>query len=343
MSSPMLETVAHAIDEFPVLGTPAEKLSALVAYAILAPSSHNSQPWLFRIEDDVLELYADRTRGLPVVDPDDRELIISCGAALGCLEVALHHFGYEGNIVLVADPQRPDLLARVELGEMRMPLPREHDLFHAMLTRKTHRFAFSRKVVEAELLDDLELTAATGGVWFEVLQAESRRQALVDLVSEADAVQMADPAFRRELALWMHPNRSRSQDGMPGAAFGYGQLASLAAPFVVRTFDVGGGVAARHRQLAEGSPVLAILGTEGETPQDWIRTGQVLTRILLRAEAVGVAASFLNQPVEVPSLRLRVAALLGRSGFPQLVLRMGHPERPGVPTPRRPAPEVMVP
>ncbi len=62
-------------------------LRSLLKYAVLAPSGHNTQPWLFRpTEKDDLYLIADRTRALPVVDPHDRELIISCGAALDHLD-----------------------------------------------------------------------------------------------------------------------------------------------------------------------------------------------------------------------------------------------------------------
>jgi hypothetical protein len=74
--------------------------------------------------------------------------------------------------------------------------------------------------------------------------------------------------FRRELALWMHPNRTKSRDGMPLYAFGFSDLMSLAGPFVIRTFDTGKGRAAKDRQLAEGSPVLAILGTEDDAPPE---------------------------------------------------------------------------
>ena len=47
-------------------------LEALVAAAVHAPSLHNTQPWLVRCAGDTVELYADRTRALPVNDPFDR-------------------------------------------------------------------------------------------------------------------------------------------------------------------------------------------------------------------------------------------------------------------------------
>lgn len=91
----------------------------LLHYAVLAPSGHNTQPWLFRLTGDAVDLYADRTRALPVVDPDDRELIMSCGAALTGLHLAVRHFGFQDELALFPDPENTDLLARLRLGDPR--------------------------------------------------------------------------------------------------------------------------------------------------------------------------------------------------------------------------------
>lgn len=77
---------------YPERGGDAAKLRFLPHYAILAPSGHNTQPWRFRIEDDWVDLIADRERRLPVVDPHDRELMNSCGATLTLLRTAMRRF-----------------------------------------------------------------------------------------------------------------------------------------------------------------------------------------------------------------------------------------------------------
>jgi hypothetical protein len=188
----------------------------------------------------------------------------------------------------------------------------------------------------------MESIATRHDVWFHILQSEAHRELLADLVTEGDRLQMRDPAFREELAEWLHPTRSASRDGMPGWAFGFNAAQSLALPLVVRTFDTGDGKAAHDRDLALGSPLLAIFATQGDTRKDWGRTGQALVRILLRATSDGVAASFLNQPIEVAALRARVSALLGSSVYPQLIVRMGYPaETVNGQTPRRAVKEVL--
>ena len=326
-------------------------LAEAVRWALLAPSGHNAQPWRFvlrAVAPDggaaVLELRADRTRALPVVDPDDRALVIGCGAALALLAVAMRRAGVEPEIARLPDPDDPDLLARVRCGPPHAVGAEERARFAAIARRRTVRHAFAPRPVEPETAARLRDAARERGVWFLELASVAAREALVALVVEGDRRQAADPAFRAELARWIHPNRSHARDGMPGSAHGAGDLASLAAPFVIRTFDWGNGQAARDRQLAEGSPMLAVLGTDADGAADWLRTGEALGDLLLAATDAGLRAAYLNQPVEVPALRERLRALVreatGRDVRPQLVLRLGHgPDAP--PTPRRPTDEVL--
>lgn len=284
---------------FPVQGEPKEKLRFVLNYAVLAPSGHNTQPWLFRLSGDKVELYADRTRGLPVVDPEDRALTISCGAALFYLRVAPRHFGYAGEVETFPDPEEPDLLARVRLGVEQGAAEEEQRLFRAIPKRHSNRQAFEDRQVPEQLLCTLQAAAWEKGAWLYIAEEADAKHKIADLISEGDRIQHADKRFRRELAAWMHSNRSR--DGVPGYVFGFGDIMSAAGPLMVRTFDMGSGQAAKDRQLAEGSPVLAVLGTEGDTPADWLAAGQALARVLLRAQAEGVSASFVNQPIEVLS------------------------------------------
>lgn len=326
-------------DDFPESADAEEKLRFLLNYAVLAPSGHNTQPWIFRARGDTVELSADRTRGLPVVDPEDRALVISCGAALFYLCLAMRRFGYADEVEVLPDAGDPDLLASVRLGPEREATEEDELLFGAIRERHSNRGPYESCAIPEELLSALQEAAREEGAWLHLVLDEESKHAVADLVSEGDRIQMADKRFRRELASWVHPNRTKSRDGIPGYAFGFGDLMSLAGPFVIRTFDTGKGQAAKDRELAEGSPVVAMPGTKEDTPSEWLAAGQALAKVLLRAQAEDVWASFLNQPIEVPELRPRLADTLGIRRFPQLLLRMGYGSDVG-PTPRRPADEV---
>jgi hypothetical protein len=108
---------------------------ALVADAPRAPSSHNTQPWRFRLTGTGVELYAERTRALPVNDPNDRELAISCGAALANLTVSAAHHGWRWAVELNPTDD-PDHLASVELTPADAS---GHQLWDAIRTRTTSR------------------------------------------------------------------------------------------------------------------------------------------------------------------------------------------------------------
>ena len=189
-------------------------------------------------------------------------------------------------------------------------------------------------------------SAATqeGGAALHWVVEPELKHALAMLVAEGDRAQMADPAFRRELAAWMRSRRAASRDGMSGAAFGMPDLLSFAGALAIRTFDMGEGQAAKDLAFADGSPALAVLATPGDAPRDWMAAGQAMERALIALTAAGLSYSFLNQPIEVPALRHRVAGLLGTYEAPQVLIRVG-PRRAGQPAPppavRRPVREVL--
>ncbi len=328
-----------SVEDYPATGTPVEQMGFLLNYAVLAPSNHNTQPWLFEIHGDAIHLFADRSRALPMTDPDDREMLISCGAALLNLRVAMRHFGVLGMVETLPDPGNPDWLARVQFGSGNENYPEETLLFHAIAKRRTNRQPFLDEPLPELLLAALRDAAHQEHAWLNYVQGERNRQSLAALIAEGDCLQWADKRFRREVAAWVHPNRSASHDGIPGSAKGLGNLVSLAGPSIIRTFDMGAGRAAHNQEIALGSPALALLQTDADDPPAWLAAGQALARVLLRARVEDVWASFLNQPIEVAELRPRLCELAGKTGYPQLLLRLGFGQ-PVSPTPRRAVDEV---
>lgn len=309
-----------------------EPALSLLRYAVLAPSSHNTQPWRFRVSATAIDLLADRTRALPVNDPDDRELVISCGAALLNLRAGAASLGLDAAVQLFPDPAEPDWLARLSLGGQRAEPQPDGELAAFIEHRRTYRRRFSTRSVEQETMARLTEAAAAENVWLRPFEEEQARLEIAGLVAEGDDMQWANPSWRRELAMWMHPRRQGDGLTVP-------ELVGPVAQFVVRTFDMGGGVGARDRQLAEASPLLAVIATRGDTVPDWLQAGQGLQRVLLTACRHGLQASYLNQPIEVPLLRSRVQRLVG-AGFPQILMRLGYPADAVAAAARRPLEDI---
>ncbi|MBE9047527.1 nitroreductase [Pleurocapsales cyanobacterium LEGE 10410] len=333
-----------AEEDFPVAGTTTDKLKFLLNYAVLAPSSHNTQPWLFKIVDDGVELYADQTRALPIADPDRRELTISCGAALFHLRIAMHHFGYRDVVEILPEQNNPNLLARICLGSKRVVKQEENFMFRAISRRCTNRLSFKDCQLPTSLQSELESACCSEGNYLQIMTQivpEASRQAVISLIAEGDRLQMADPLFRQELAQWIHP--SSSHDGIPVHAQGINKQLDSLAPlisFAIRSFDLGKTQAAKDCQLAIQAPVLMLISSNGDRTQDWLATGEALAHLLLRARVDDVWASFFNQPLQIPQLRSRLQALFPDNGYPQILLRLGYATETES-TPRRAANEVI--
>ncbi len=329
------------IDEtaFPHGAPPAEVFRFLLQYAVLAPSSHNTQPWRFRLGGDRLELHADPTRALPVADPQRRELVISCGAALFHLRLALRHFHYAGDVECLPDPYQPGLLARIGLGR-REAGPADDRLFRAIQHRHTHRGAFDSEIVFESVTDTIQSAARQEGAWFQPITTPEARHAVAHLVAEADLILLGNKQYRAELANWIRPNLSAEADGIPGYALGLNDITASLAPLWLRFHDTSVPTSHRDAELVRQAPLLGVLGTPNDTLADWLAAGQALAHVLLQARVHGVHAGFHNQPVEVPAFRTRLAGVLHRPGLPQVLLRFGHaPE--GRPTPRRAVSDVL--
>ena len=326
--------------EFPCGAPIAVRIRFALRYAILAPSSHNSQPWRFKISRDTVTVIADRTRSLPVVDPYDRELTISCGAALLNLRAALAHFGMDFSIDLFPAQAEPDVVATVRVSEGGAMDPHLARLCPAIPRRVTNRGPFNPIAVPESVCAGLIGAARAEGVALSLVGDLSRREQVADLVARADRLQFGDVRFRRELASWIHPGRAG--DGMPAHALGIPRLLDFEtqiARMVIRTFDLGDGAAASDAQLANGAPLLLCFSTEQDDAPAWLFAGQALERVLLQARLEGYDVSYLNQPIEVAELRQELGNLLDTERFPQLLLRMGRGTA-AAHTPRRTLDEV---
>lgn len=317
----------------PDLVSDRQLLLRLIYSASRAPSSHNTQPWVFRISNTNIDLLADRTRALPVNDPYDRELTISCACTLFNLRVEAAHQGLTARTELRLSDADPDCLARVTFDSV----PDSHKALASLQPfidkRRTYRKVFAKREVDASIVQQLQNAAESEGAWMQPLTTDDARHAAADLVAEGDAAQWDSPSWRRELAAWMHTRRRG--DGLTIPA-----IARPVTQMIVRTFDMGGGVGAKDRQLAEGSPLLAVLCTDRDDTSDWMLAGQALQRTLLVACQLGMQASYLNQPVQVVALRTKLQNLTGH-GFPQLLLRFGYPFDDAPPAPRRPVEDVI--
>jgi nitroreductase len=318
------------------MGTPTvDRMGAeAVAAAVRAPSMLNSQPWRFRVTAEGVEVHLDRSRVLHA-DPGAWAARLACGAAVFNIRMAFAAHGYAAEVVIRPDPGRPDLLALVRRGERQLPEPQELALFAAIPKRFSNRRPFSPRPVPATDRSAMVAAARLEGAWLELLIGPFALTALAEITRAADRVLDRDPEYRRELHAWTR--RTGGQEGVPVSAGGL----QPEPQDLLAMRDFGGRVREEDQEY-EPEPLLAVLGTAGDSPADQLVAGQALQRVLLTITDAGLAASMLSQPIEVPAAREQLRLALGRFGTPQMVLRIGYGEA-GEPTPRRPLAEVLLP
>ncbi|WP_239679131.1 Acg family FMN-binding oxidoreductase [Natronosporangium hydrolyticum] len=307
-----------------------------VEAAVRAPSMHNSQPWRFRLGHDYIELRADPGRRSPATDPTGWAVRLAGGAALLNLRLAVAVAGVRPAVRLLPEPAEPELLAVVTLGAAGPPSPAEQRLAAAIWRRRSHREGFWPDSVPAEARSRLTAAAQHEGGWLELLIGTGPANAVAQLSQAADELLVRQPDYRAEFAAWGRPPGSEAADGVPVRP-----APPEAQPqdyFPARPYAGGAGGTAPADPGSQ--PLVAVLGTVGDTAGDQLVAGQALQRVLLTATDAQLVAALVSQPIEVPGIQEQLRLALGSSGTPQMLLRLGYGS-PGPVTGRRPAADVI--
>ena len=318
-------------------GRPGQALRACLTAATAAPSIHNTQPWLFRVRDDVVDVMVDRRRQLATLDPEGREMLVSVGAAVFNLRLAVRAHGRESRVRVLPEAAEPDLVASVSIGRPVAVPAGILALADAIPRRHTNRRPFAGRPVPFAVMQELDGASAAEGA--SLLVADSALcEGVLSLTRTADNRLRASPRYRAELAAWTTPGGVGRRDGVPREAFG---PRATHSSIPLRDFGLGHEVPTATVDF-EPDPTIVLLFTRGDTTADWVRAGAALQRVLLTATMRGLAVTPLSQLAEVPKLRALLADTSTKEVV-QTVLRIGYPTGPARATPRRDIDEVILP
>jgi len=300
----------------------ATALETLMAAAVAAPSIHNTQPWRFGMDPltRAIEVRADRRRPLPLADPEQRALHMSVGAAVFNLRVAAAHLGWGPVVRLLPDPRDPDLLASVRLtGPEPGGQPSYRTLYEAVERRHTSRMPFTGRPVPERVTTEMIMAARAEHAHLDVPDIVRTRR-LLRLTGAAETRNAGHPARTAEAHTWINTPGDEDPYGIPVTALG---PLEAAGRMPMRDFT---GMLPGMRLPAlrfERHAQVALLWTVRDRPEDWLRAGQALERVLLVATVHGVRTSMLHQAMEWPDLRAAVGGPRHRC-FPQLLIRFGY-------------------
>jgi nitroreductase len=293
-----------------------------IRFATLAPNGHNTQPWRFRISEHQIDILPDFSRRTPAVDPDNHHLFVSLGCAAENLALAAGARDRPGNLGF--NPSN-DGSAVFTFGDAPTANPA---LFDAIPRRQSTRVDYDGKQVSAHDLKMLAAAAVIPGIDLVLITDRPQMERVADLVVAGNSVQMADAAFVRELKTWLRfsPRQAmESADGLFSPSSGNPTLPAWLGP---RVFEIVFRADTENykyaRQLRSSSGV-AVFVSERDDEDHWVRSGRACQRFALQATALGLKQAFVNQPVEVASVRPELAALVGMTGRrPDIVMRFGY-------------------
>ncbi|WP_340385016.1 nitroreductase family protein [Streptomyces sp. SS7] len=302
---------------------------------------HNAQPWRFRYlrHTRTVELHADLERTMPHADPDTRGLHLGCGAALLNLRVAAAHEGWHPETTLL-----PDLADRSHVASVRLTGHSDGGtdlgaLYPAIHQRHSSRHPFEEREIPEAVREALTAAAHAEGATLAFPTAWHLWEVL-ELFQEAEARNVTDPGSDQDLARWTVGDAlsaGATGEGVPHYAYGPRKRGGKAP---MRDFAGSRRVAGRDAADFEQTPQLALVSTVHDRPEDWLRAGQAMERVLLLATLHGLAGSFAAQPLEWADLRWPLRDPSTGTGHTQIVLRLGYgPRGPG--TPRRPVSQVL--
>ena len=314
-----------------------ETIRSALSLAIRAPSIHNSQPWHWRVGEHSLHLYSNTDLHLPSVDPDTRDLMLSCGAALNHCAIAFAALGWQSKIHRFPNPADPNHLASVELMRY-VPTDVDVTLAAAIPRRRTDRRHYSSWPVPHGDIALMGARAARAGVMLRQVDAVDK---LKRLVSEAAWRHAADSDYLAELTMWS--GRYGSTAGVPARS---APGPDARAPIPARSFADAVLTQPPDIDPVDDHAVVVALGTADDDALSRLRAGEATSLVLLTATALGLSSCPVTEPLEISDTRAAVQAdVFGAAGYPQMLLRVGWAPINAEPlpsTPRRALSEVVV-
>jgi hypothetical protein len=332
--------------------------SGLVSAAILASNPHNSQPWMFRVDERRIELYANVSRSLQAIDPFLREMYIGLGCALENLMIAARGRGYEPRLIFFPKDGAESSVARVEL---RSGSAAEVPHFREIGGRHTNRSAYDRgrdlppAVIEA--FNNQVLNRNTNLLSFSADDREGKLFA--EGTIDATAKFIADPMLLKDSHHWLRYSLkevNEKRDGLSVIGLGMPEWQTRVALSLPETWlgDFGRkwleATESQHCATAPRFGVIAVRNRDDKV--QLLEAGRLWQRLHLEATLQGVAMHPLNQMMEmadrdcfegyISRAEYQLARIVKDSGLQSVFgFRCGYAKQPGRPAPRRRANEVI--
>lgn len=302
-----------------------ERLMFLLKFAVLAPSSHNSQPWKFEISGNIISIFLEKSRRLRQSDENDRQAYISLGCALENILIAAHYYGYLTKVVYLPNPANPSLAVEIYFSRKEEPKQDDNHLIFSIPKRVTNRNPYADTMPSADFLEQIQ-GFSSGDMRVTVVTDQNLKSAITDTALNASIAAMEDKDFRLELSRYVKSNITSSSIGMPCFGMGIPTLFSFIVPTIIRYLNVNKINNKKDKKLLkEQTSSLVILETQNDDKLSWLKTGQIYEKIALMATASRLATAMWAAPIQIGEFYKDIQKILKSFLRPQVLFRLGYP------------------
>ncbi|MEK7187545.1 MAG: hypothetical protein AAB691_01700 [Patescibacteria group bacterium] len=308
------------IEDFPESSSIVEQLRFLLRFAVLAPSSHNSQPWSFKIEGNSIFVFPEKSRRLPESDKNDRQLYISLGCAIENILVAADYYGFQTSVEYLLPN---DCATKITLTRMKEEKKENHLIFSIPL-RVNNRNQYDEKLLDPLFIEKLK-SFETDDQKISVVLDKKEMNDIADVVLDAGVAAMDDPNFRLELSHYVKPNTTRSKVGMPGFGLGIPTPVSFIVPTLLKWVNVNRLSRKQDEALLkQHTPAFVLISTKQDTSLDWMKAGQAFESIALEAQRSGLKTAVWAAPIQIGEFYKKLQGVLKIDFRPQVFFRLGY-------------------
>jgi hypothetical protein len=313
-----------------------EKIKFLLRYAILAPSTHNTQPWLFKIQGNTCSVHYNPQLKLKYADPKSRDLYISLGCAIENLIIAAKYYGQETEIVYLANDNNDNLVTTISFTEGK----NKDDLaplIETILHRVNTRGSFIKEKISSDYINQLKNlidNCAEDGIGIEIVTAEEKIKQIANLTQQGMRLAHANKDFRREMSKWITSNYSRRNEGMIGYSMNMPGPISLFISKAIRFFNMGPIMGKINYLSVSTSPFIFVFTAPELKAETWIKLGRLAERLMLELQKDDYKTSIYLASIEIGDLYKQVREIIGAKNEPQFIFAAGKMKKKFRTTPR---------
>lgn len=268
-------------------------METLIHYANMAPSPHNNQPWLFKCDENKIQVRLNPDRLIPSLDPGNRHSVFAIGAALENLVVAAAYHGYRPSLRYFQQRGETDPIAEVEMQSTHLsPGSDDETLFHQIPKRHTNRYPYGRTLLPQSWLEWVTKTADTDHTRLYLLTDPKKLKMVGNLIYEGERLCYETEEIQQAVYRWIRFDRTESQsskDGLWIRTFGLNSVAAKGAKYLLRwktlkrlnRFHLNRILARRSERLVRHSPAVGLLTVRKETEQHYLTAGSLFQRLSL--------------------------------------------------------------